>query len=83
MAKYGHTSENGGVVVIKKLLGTKEEDKGYGHGPKPEAFFFSLRQVFVSCSKVTDIKTSVFLSVLRFVAVIVESYKESLETLAL
>ena len=37
----------------------------------------------VSYSKVTDIKTNVFLSVLRFVAVIVESYKESLETLAL
>ena len=27
MAKYGQTSENGGVVVIKKLLGTEEEDK--------------------------------------------------------
>ena len=37
----------------------------------------------VSYSKVTDIKTNVFLSVLRFAAVIVESYKESLETLAL
>ena len=36
----------------------------------------------MSYSKVTDIKTNVFLSVLRFVAVIVESYKESLETLA-
>ena len=37
----------------------------------------------MSYSKVTDIKTNVFLSVLRFVAVIVKSYKESLETLAL
>ena len=37
----------------------------------------------VSYSKVTDTKTNVFLSVLRFVAVIVESYKESLEILAL
>ena len=37
----------------------------------------------MSYSKVTDIKTNVFLSVLRFAAVIVESYKESLETLAL
>ena len=27
VAKYGQTSENGGVVVIKKLLGTEEEDK--------------------------------------------------------
>ena len=27
MAKYGQTSKNGGVVVIKKLLGTEEEDK--------------------------------------------------------
>ena len=27
VAKYGLTSENGGLVVIKKLLGTEEEDK--------------------------------------------------------
>ena len=59
--KFDEDQERKKLSVVFIIV-TLNNQNVRNYGRKPEAFFFSLRQVFVSCSKVTDIKTTVAFS---------------------